>query len=259
MVDFSGVAGTALVSAFFITLLEMTDVVALVYALGSGSKSMRPGLLGATGGVAIVSLAAIGVGLALVGVPDALTHAVGTVIIWGFSFVLLNSTFKTYRREAQRKAGIQTRKKEHPSPDTLTSRDLAVTGLAVGAGETIEAAIPLLAISATSGATPVVLGALAAGATIAIAAHFLHAHIKRIKVPLLKWVATSILFAFAMIWTLETLGNLTVIYFPTYWGSVPTDILLIPFTITTLGLVRYAIHFDLKAQGLSWNPSPNRT
>lgn len=251
MVDLSGIAGTALLSAFFITLLEMTDVVALVYALGAGARSMRPGLVGAVGGVALVSVVAIAVGLALVGIPDALTHAVGTVIIWGFSFVLLNSTFKTYRREAQRKAGQKVQKKEHPPPEALTNRDLVVTGFAVGCGETIEAAIPLLALSATSGSSPVVVGALFAGVVIIVAAYFLHEHIKRIKIPLMKWVATSLLFAFAMLWTLETLGNLTVIYFPVYWGSIPTDILLIPFLIFTLGMVRYAVYFHLKGQGLS--------
>ncbi|MCI4318034.1 MAG: hypothetical protein L3J96_05790, partial [Thermoplasmata archaeon] len=62
--------------AFIITLVEMTEVVALVFAMGSEHGSVRTGALGAVAGTATVSVVALGFGAALVALPRG-------YLLWG--------------------------------------------------------------------------------------------------------------------------------------------------------------------------------
>ena len=61
------------------------------------------------------------------------------------------------------------------------------------------------------------------------------------KVPPLKWIATSLLFTFAVFWTVESLGNLGVISWPSTIHGIPSDIVLVPFFIVSFLAVRVAI------------------
>src|ERR1700688_3616303 len=72
----------ALIGAFIITLVEMTEVVALVFALGSHHGSIRTGALGAIAGTAAVSVVALAFGAALVALPRS-------YLLWGSSIALI--------------------------------------------------------------------------------------------------------------------------------------------------------------------------
>ena len=59
----------ALVVAFLITVLEMTEVVALVFALAADHTTVRHGALGAVGGTATVAAIAFVFGAILIAFP----------------------------------------------------------------------------------------------------------------------------------------------------------------------------------------------
>lgn len=241
VVGITTAAGGALLVAFLITLLEMTDVVALVYALGAGARTMRPGFTGAVLGVALVAVAGavVSENVLINQGPDALTHAVGTVMLWAFAFLLLRSTNKTYVKEARKRAGKKEAKKAYPAPESLTPRDLFMTGFTVGIGEAMEALVPLLGLTAQGWQVEVLAGAILGGCVIVIVGFFLHEHVKKVKVPTLKWATTSLLFAFAVLYTWEALGELHLVWYTAYFDGVPNDVLLLPLFFAALLFVRW--------------------
>ena len=213
----------ALIAAFLITVVEMTEVVALVFALSADHRSVRPGVLGAVAGTTTVALVALGLGAAILALPR-------TWLLWGsagvltaFGVFLFRSTLRSYRRARQAAAGAPVA--SHP-PVVLFAG-----GFSVGAIEALETVIVLLAIAAAGHPGSALVGSLVAGAVLAVAAALVHERIRRIKVPVLKLGATSLLFAFAVFWGGEAAG------YP--WPG--QDLILVPLFLIALVLVRGAI------------------
>ncbi len=187
------------IPAFLIVLLEMTEVVALVFALTAGSESLRPAVYGATIGTAVVGGIALGAGAALEALPRDLLLGPSAVVLAGFGIFLFRSTLRAYRRG-------------HSSPAAPVAAEGAETGVqfaggfSVGAVETTEAVIVLLALAAPGYGATALLGAVTAGAALVGAAWLLHGQIRRIKIPVLKAGATALLFTFAVFWGGEAVG-----------------------------------------------------
>jgi uncharacterized membrane protein len=188
----------ALLLAFLITLVEMTEVVALVFVLGAEGGATRPAALGAVAGTATVALAALLSGAALLALPRSwlLVAASGTLLAFGG--FLLRSTLRTYRRQ---RAGTSTAPSDRP-----TSLPFA-GGYAVGAVEGLETVIVLLALAAGGNGASAVVGALAGGALLVGLALPFHERVRRVKVPTLKLAATSFLFAYGLFWAIEASGR----------------------------------------------------
>lgn len=252
MLDLAVTFGAVFVTAYIITVLEMTDVVALVYAFGAGSGSIRPGFFGALSGIACATGGAVVVGLTIVGEPEAAVHAIGTVILWGFGIILLRSTIKSYIREAKASAGIKLAKKVFAPIETLTLRELVLTGFTVGAAETVEAAIPMLVLAAGGASGEVIDGAIAGGLTLLVAGYLLNERIKKVKAPLLKWVATALVCSYGLLYVFDALGEIRAIYWPLYVGPFPIDVVVIPIFIVMFPLIGAIIRLRLDEEGLSW-------
>lgn len=211
----------ALVAAFVITLIEMTEVVALVFALSAEHGSVRTGTGGAVAGTAVVAGVALAAGAALVAFPRWALLWAAAVVLVGFGLFLLRSTLKSYRRLRQ------------PSP-TATAPGKAshavqfAGGFSVGAIETLETVVVLLALAAAGYGASAVIGAVAGGVLLVAAAAVLHEQVRRIKVPLLKVVATGLLFAYAVFWAGEAAG--------VDWPGA--DLVLIPLAVVAMLAVR---------------------
>jgi len=208
----------ALLAAFLIVIVEMTEVVALVFALSADHPSVRPGTLGAVAGTATVGAVAIASGALLLHLPRAWLLWGSAVALAAFGVFLFRSTLKSYRRS-------------HAPPSSAPpSRGGLVFagGFSVGAVESTEAVIVLLAITAAGFWQEALLGAAIAGVVLVTAAFVVHDRIRRIKVPLLKLGATSLLFAFAVFWTGEAAG--------VAWPG--SDLSLVPLFLAGLVLVR---------------------
>ncbi len=210
----------AVVGAFLITVLEMTEVVALVFALGADHTSVRSGALGAVSGTALVGALALGFGALLLDVPRGDLLWVSAIVLAGFGVFLLRSTLRTYRRL------------HRPAPPSSAHRTLQFAGgFSVGVVESVEAVIVLLAIAAAGFGWSALLGAALGGALLVGSALVLQEQIRRIKVPPLKLAATGLLFAFAVFWGGEALGL-----------SWPYDDLsLIPLFLVAVGAVRLGL------------------
>ncbi len=222
-----GVALSALVVAFVVTMLEMTEVVALVFALGADHATLRPAASGAVAGTATVALLAIGAGAVLLAVPTALLlwGAAGTLA--AFAVFLFRSTLRTYRRA---RAG---------SPPPIGPRGHAVQfvgGFTVGAVEATEAVIVLLALTAGGQGLAAIVGAVAGGAVLVVAAFAVHERIRRIKVPWLKLGATSMVLTFATFWAGEAAG--------VAWPG--DDLFLVPIFVIALVVVWAGIALGLR-------------
>lgn len=176
--------------AFAITLVEMTEVVALVFALSADHRSIRPAALGAIAGTAVVAAVALLVGAGLEALPRAPLLWGAGVTLFLFGLFLLRSTIRTYRKLAHPSAG---------GPPPRTSLPFA-GGFAVGAVEAIETVIVLLALAAAGNGASALVGASVGGAVLVGGALMVHERIRRVKVPTLKLSATSALFAFAFFW-----------------------------------------------------------
>jgi uncharacterized membrane protein len=213
----------ALLAAFLITLLEMTEVVILVITVSADHPSVRPGATGAVVGVAGVSLVAVGVGAAL----DVVSHTyllwVSAVLLAGFGVVLFRSTLKSYRRAAM-PPGMTP-------PSQFGGTLLFGAGATSGAVEATEVVVVLLGITAAGYAFSAIVGALAGGALLIVLAFLVHERLRRIKVPALKWVGTAMLFTFATFWFGEAAG------FP--WPG--SDLFLVPLYFAALLLVRAGV------------------
>jgi uncharacterized membrane protein len=218
----------AVLLALVITVTEMTEVVALVFALHGETGSIRHGALGAVAGTALVGGIAFVGGAYLAEVPSVWLLTGSAVTLYAFGAFLFRSTRRSYRRFWRPDASAV--------PRTSASQARAVQfggGFTVGAVETVEAVIVLLSIAAAGEGPSALLGALLGGAGLVGAAALLHERIRRIKVPLLKLGATSMLFAFAVFWTGEALGA--------RWPYA--DLSLLPLFLLALLLVRGAVGY----------------
>ena len=222
--------GPALLVAFLITLLEMTEVVALVFALSAEHHTQAHGAAGAVGGTAVIALVALGFGALILAFPHTDLLWASAVLLAGFGVFLFRSTLKTYRRSRAMAsaAGIAV-------SGTRSALQFA-GGFSVGAIEATEAVVVLLALAAAGYGSSALVGALAGGAVLVAATAVVHERIRRIKVPLLKLGATSLLFAFAVFWGGEAAG--------VAWPG--SDLVLIPLFALALLAVRGAIEMVLR-------------
>lgn len=248
MLELSGAAGGALATAVAITLLELTEAVAIVYALGAASHSLRPGLLGSAAGVALVGGIGLVVGVGISHAPLQWTLLVGAVLLWSFGFWLLRSTFGTYLREDRRRRGSSSSTSAHSPEEPMGPRGLFATGFSVGSIEALEAVIVLVGIAAGGFPIEALVGALLAGVLLVVAGALLHERIRRLKVPPVKWATTSLLWTYAIFWTGESLGQWGLLAWPSSVAGLPSDVLLIPIFLGVLVLVRLLIQVRLSLE-----------
>jgi Ca2+/H+ antiporter, TMEM165/GDT1 family len=232
----TGILVPALAVAFVITLLEMTEVVALVFALGADHPTIRHGAAGAASGTAVVGVLAVGSGAALLAFPRIALLWGAAVALAAFCAFLFRSTLRSYRRALASAATA-------PGPAPARAALQFAGGFTVGAVEATEAVIVLLALTAAGSGAAAIVGALAGGAVLVVVAFLVHERIRRIKVPWLRLGATSMLFAFAIFWGGEAAG----VAWP--FG----DLALVPLFLLGVAVVRGAIAVLLRR---SPSPSP---
>jgi uncharacterized membrane protein len=209
-----------LLLAFVITVVEMTEVVALVFALSADHGSVRSGALGAVAGSAVVAAVALGFGSLLVRLPSDLLLVGAAVVLFAFGVFLLRSTVRAYRKARSTEVGSR------PSPSASGSLQFA-GGFSVGAVEMLETVIVLLALTAGGAGLAALVGAAVAILALVVVAFALHERVRRVKTPQLKLVATSLLFAFAVFWAGEAAG-----------GNWPgSDLFLLPLFVLALAVV----------------------
>ncbi len=102
----------------------------------------------------------------------------------------------------------------------------------------------LIALAAAGYGFSAIVGAVAAGILLVIAASLVHDKIRKIKVPWLKLGGTALLFAFAIFWAGEAAG--------VPWPG--GDLILIPMVAGIALLVRGTIALVLRRPGA---PSPS--
>jgi uncharacterized membrane protein len=261
MLSISGAAGGALLTAFLITVTEMTEVVAIVYALGAESKHMRPGLSGACAGVAVVGGISLVIGFALTRaaqISEVATLSIGALLLWFFAFFLLRSTFKTYVREDRKSRGVASTW-HGESHEGLGPRALFASAFSVGVIESLEACVVLIGLVAAGSVWESVVGAVVGGALLVTLGFFLHERIRKVKVPPLKWVATSMLFTFATFWSLEDAGDLKWVSWPATVLGVPSDILLVPIFLAAFASVAVAVRIRIRLDRASTPSPPSKT
>ena len=189
----------ALIAAFLITVLEMTEVVALVFALAADHTTVRHGALGAVGGTAVVAGIALGFGAILIAFPRSYLLWGSAVVLAAFGVFLFRSTLKTYRKRRAAAAGA-------PPPSVSASAAQFAGGFSVGAVEATETVIVLLALAAAGYGFSALVGAVLGGALLVAVAFVVHDRIRRIKVPWLKVGGTAVVFSFAVFWGGEAAG-----------------------------------------------------
>jgi len=189
----------ALLVAFLITVLEMTEVVALVFALAADHSTVRTGALGAVGGTAVVAGIALGFGALLISFPRAYLLWASAAVLAAFGVFLFRSTLRTYRRRQAARAGSA------PTPPGHSAAQFA-GGFSVGAVEATETVVVLLALAAAGYGLSALVGAVLGGTVLVIVALVVHDRIRRIKVPWLKLGGTSVVFAFSVFWGGEAAG-----------------------------------------------------
>lgn len=189
----------ALIVAFLITVLEMTEVVALVFALAADHTTVRTGALGAVGGTAVVAAIAFGFGAVLIAFPRDYLLWGSAVVLAGFGAFLFRSTLRTYRRRRTAPQGAT-------APSSSRSVAQFAGGFSVGTVESTETVIVLLALAAAGYGFSALVGALLGGTLLVVIALVVHDQIRRIKVPWLKLGGTSVVFAFSVFWAGEAAG-----------------------------------------------------
>jgi Ca2+/H+ antiporter, TMEM165/GDT1 family len=218
-----GLDPASLALAFVLTLTEMTEVVALVFALRPESGSIRNGATGAIAGTAVVGGIALVAGSLLIRLPERALLAGSAVVLLAFGLFLFRSTLRSYRR---------ARAASGPAPAQTGERAVQFAGgFTVGTIESIEAVIVLLGIAAGGQGFSAIVGAVTAGAVLVALAAVVHERIRRIKVPTLKLVGTSMLFSFAVFWGGEAAG----VAWP--YGDLALVPLVLLFLLAVRGLV----------------------
>ena len=228
----------AVIVAFVVTVLELTEVVALVFALSAAGTSIRHGASGAAAGTATIALVALGSGAAILALPRAALLWASAVVLAAFGVFLFRSTLKTYRRLRAAATGAA------PAPRSAAALEFA-GGFAVGAVETTEVVVVLLALTAGGAGASAIVGSVAGGVLLVAAAAAVHERIRRIKTVYLKLGATSMVLAFAAFWAGEAAG----VRWP--YG----DLLLVPLFLLALGLVRAAVGVVLGPAPTAPSPS----
>lgn len=212
--------------AFLVTVLEMTEVVALVFAIGADHATVRHVALGATAGTAAVSLTAVAAGAVLIALPRGLLLWASAAVLAGFGVFLFRSTLRTYRK-------LRVPAPASPSGKTAHSVTQFAGGFSVGAVEATEAVIVLLALTAAGHGGSAIVGAVAGGVLLAVVAALVHERVRRIKTAWLKLGATSLVLAFAVFWAGEAYGLA--------WPGPSPDLWLVPLFVAGFLLVRGAI------------------
>jgi uncharacterized membrane protein len=220
----------AVIAAFVITLVELTEVVALVFALSADHHTIAHGAAGAVSGTTVVAAIALGFGALLIAFPRGYLLWASAVVLTGFGVFLFRSTLRSYRRSRAQASGAPT-----ATPPSRSSVQFA-GGFSVGAIETTEAVVVLLALAAAGFGFSAIVGAVTAGVVLVAATAVVQERIRRIKVPLLKLGATSMLFAFAVFWAGEAAS------FP--WPGA--DLILVGLFLVGLGVVRGAVELGLR-------------
>lgn len=213
------------IPAFLVVVLEMTEVVALVFALSAGGPSLRTTIVGALSGVALVGGIGLVAGAALDRLPSIWLLGPSAIVLAGFGVFLFRGTVRAYRRARSPNSGSSAPPKDaHPVVQFGG-------GFSVGAIEATEAVIVLVALAAPGYGLTTLVGAVVAGIVLVALALVLHGQIRRIKVPLLRLGAASLLFTFAIFWGGEALG--------VPWPG--QDLVLLPLFAGVLLTVRAAV------------------
>jgi uncharacterized membrane protein len=220
----------ALIVAFLITVLEMTEVVALVFALAADHSTVRHGALGAVGGTAVVAAIALGFGAVLIAFPKSYLLWGSAVVLAAFGVFLFRSTLKTYRRRKAAASGGAP-----PSAGRTVAQFAG--GFSVGAVESTETVIVLLALTAAGYGFSALIGAVLGGALLVCVALLVHDRIRRIKIPWLKVGGTSLVFTFAVFWGGEAAG--------VQWPG--GDLFLLPLVVLAVLLVRGGVEVVMRA------------
>ncbi|MGP8077305.1 MAG: hypothetical protein ACLQD8_02300 [Thermoplasmata archaeon] len=220
-----------ILAALVITVLEMTEVVALVLALGADEASLRHGAAGAVAGVAAIALVALVSGAALLAFPRADLLWAAAVVLAAFGVFLFRSTLRTYRR---RQAAAVAAPSGPAGPRRVAQ---FAGGFTVGAVEATEVVVVLLALTAAGYGGSAIVGAIVGGALLVAVALAVGERVRRIKIPWLKLGATSMLFAFAVFWAGEARG----------WAWPGSDLFLIPLVVVAAVIVRGAVEVGLRA------------
>ncbi len=234
-----GVAAGPLLAAFLIILVEMTEVVALVFALSADHGSVRQGALGAVAGSATIAVAAAGFGALILRLPTDWLLLAAAVALAGFGMFLFRSTLKSYRRTRAAAVASGT---PPVSPTTRAHAIQFAGGFSIGAIEMTEAVIVLLALTAAGYGLSALIGAIAGVVVLVVVAAMLHERVRRIKSAQLKLVATSLLLSFAVFWGGEAFG--------VSWPGA--DLILIPLFFAFLAvcwvLIRWRMAFPVPVQ-----------
>jgi len=219
-----------LLAALLVTVLELTEVVALVFALSAEAASVRHGALGAVAGCAVVAVIALGSGAALLAFPRTYLLWASAVVLYAFGVFLFRSTLRTYRK-------VRAAAGRPPAGPGAGHRVVQFAGgFTVGAVESTEVVIVLLALTAAGYGGSALVGAVAGGVLLVAVALAVGERVRRIKVPWLKLGATSVLFTFAVFWTGEAAGR----------GWPGGDLFLIPLVVVAALLVRGSIELILR-------------
>lgn len=218
----------ALLVAFLITVLEMTEVVALVFALAADHSTVRHGALGAVGGTAVVGGLALGFGAVIIAFPRAYLLWGSALVLAAFGVFLFRSTLITYRGRRAPSTGT-------PSPASGQTVAQFAGGFSVGVVESTETVVVLLALAAAGYGPSALVGAVLGGTLLVVVALAVHDRIRRIKVPWLKVGATAVVFSFALFWGGEAAGM--------SWPG--GDLILLLFVVLWVLIVRGGVRLVL--------------
>ncbi len=145
-----------------------------------------------------MALAATALGAAFLGLPRRELLAGAAVGLAGFGGFLFRGTYRSYRwRGAPARPG---------KGEAAERAGQFAAGFAVGAVETTEAAIVLVALAAGGAAASAVVGAVAGGVFLVLVAGLVHERIRRLKTRWLRWGATALVLTYAVFWAGEAAG-----------------------------------------------------
>jgi len=151
-------------------------------------------------------------------------------VLAAFGVFLFRSTLRTYRRRRAAASGTAPPSESHSAAQFAG-------GFSVGAVESTETVIVLLALAAAGYGFSALVGAVVGGALLVCVALVVHDRIRRIKVPWLKVGGTSVVFAFAVFWGGEAAG--------VNWPG--GDLILLPLVALGVLIVRGSVELVMRA------------